>query len=60
VEQIPPAPHQMIEQGRLVFEQLVVTGVAQLRGFALYFGEGEKVFPCESVPDLWISPENPL
>ena len=34
--------------------------LAQLRGFALDFGKGEKVFPCESMPGLWISPENPL
>jgi hypothetical protein len=34
--------------------------LARLRGFALDFAEGEKVFPCESMPGLWISPENPL
>ena len=34
--------------------------LTQLRGFALDFGKGEKVFPCESMPGLWISPENPL
>jgi hypothetical protein len=32
----------------------------RLRGFALDFGEGEKVFPLKSAPDLWISRENPL
>jgi hypothetical protein len=34
--------------------------LAQLRGFGLDFAESEKLFPCESVPALWITPENPL
>jgi hypothetical protein len=38
----------------------VVCGLSQLRGFALDFAEDEKVFPCESVPGLWIRPENLL
>jgi hypothetical protein len=31
--------------------------LAQLRGFTLDFAEGEKIFPCRSMPGLWISAE---
>jgi hypothetical protein len=31
--------------------------LTQLRGFALDFAEGEKIFPCRSMPGLWISAE---
>jgi hypothetical protein len=34
--------------------------LTQLRGFALDFAEGEKVFPYESVAGLWISRELPV
>jgi hypothetical protein len=34
--------------------------LTQLRGFALDFAEGEKVFPYKSVTGLWISRELPV
>jgi hypothetical protein len=34
--------------------------LAQLRGFALDFAEGEIIFPYRSVSGLWITPKNPL
>ena len=65
VEQIPPTPDQVIEQRRLVFEQLVVTGVelvalGQARVGTQQIGQGALLKPVPMQPPFAARREQPV